>query len=305
MDLSGKVTSIPSGTGGLLILAAALVAARPAGACTSFVDYSTGEAWYGMNFDWPPEYGILFRVETDRIGNPVFTMSFVQGADTLPTVGMTADGRFSSMQVTDDPWTGPDPESGNPLIFTPFYALVYAGASMGDLDDMTMNDTFIQYDNPPIHVITADAGGAAMIIEVGEDGNDVLRIGDEPFLVMTNFGVSQWAGADPALIVGDGADRYRAALYMLKDSLGRMDAETGLAVLEASRSTSAEFPTRASMVFDATRGIVYIAVEGDYTKVWRLEAGTGLLEGWRGCPSAPRRILGPVGITASELLSSG
>lgn len=295
----------PGGSGIHLLLAAVLFTAGSPEACTSFADYSTGGAWYGMNFDWPPSYAVLFRVETDRIGNPVFTMAFVQGADTTSTVGMTADGRFSTMQVTDEPCTGPDPESGNPYIYTPFHALVYGGASLGDLGDMAGNDTFVQYDNPPLHVIAADTAGSAMIIEVGEDGNDIVEIGDGPFLVMTNFDVSRWAGADPAVIDGDGADRYRAALYMLKDSLGRMDAETGFAVLEASRSNSADFPTRASMVFDASHGVVYLAVEGDFSRIWRLDVHTGVLEGWRGLPSAARCIPGPGGITTASLGSGG
>lgn len=288
-----------------LALAAVLVAACSTEACTSFVEYASGGAWYGMNFDWYPDQEILFRIETDMEGGRVFTMAFIAGGDTVSTVGMTGDGRFSTLQVTDAEWTGPDPDGGAPLIFWPFYALIYRGASMDDVAEMVLDDTYAQYDDPPLHVMTADASGRAMIIEVGADGNDILELGDRPFMAMTNFHSCSWAGRDPALIEGCGADRYRAALYMLKDSLGTMSPETGMAVLEAAENLSYDFPTRASMVFDASHGIVYLAAEGDFSRIWRLDVNTGILEGRMGEPSSSRRILDPGGITTSELGSDG
>ena len=87
----------------------ALLLAGTAGACTSFVDFSSASPWYGMNFDWHPQMEILFRIESAEDGTRVFTMSFVTEQGPVPTLGVTQGGRFCNMQVTDAPWTGPEP----------------------------------------------------------------------------------------------------------------------------------------------------------------------------------------------------
>lgn len=272
-------------------------------ACTSFVDYASGGAWYGMNFDWYVDQEVLFRLETDMEGVRVFTMAFLADGDTVSTVGMTEDGRFSTLQVTDAPWTGPAPGSGNACIFWPFYALIYRGATMDDMPSMVLTDTFFQYDDPPLHVITADASGRVMIIEVGEEGNDILERGDRPFMVMTNSHSSAWAGRDPSHVEGCGADRYRLALYALKDRLGRMGPEAGMEVLEAAENHEPGFPTRASMVFDPSHGRVYIAVEGEFESIHVLDMGTGLLTAWPGGTPGHGLVVDSLGVTASALLS--
>lgn len=298
-----RLRSLGSLSGTACALAAALASAGRSEACTSFVEYASGGAWYGMNFDWHPDQEILFRIETDMEGGRVFTMSFVAGGDTSSTVGMTEDGRFSTLQVTDAEWTGPDPDGGAPLIFWPFYALIYRGASMDDVAEMVLNDTYAQFDNPPLHVMTADASGRAMIVEVGGEGNDVLERGGRPFMAMTNFHSCSWVDRDPSLIEGCGADRYRSALYMLKDSLGRMSPDVGMAVLEAAENHSADFPTRASMVFDAMHAKVYIALCGGFETVWVLDIESGLLGEWRGDDDRGSLLVDSTGVTASRLAS--
>ncbi len=277
-----------------------LLSVQPSRACTSFADYSSGSAWYGMNFDWHPGTEILFRIETGMDGTRVFTMSFVVDGRPVPTAGMTADGRFSCMQVTDAPWTGPPPGSGNPYIFTPFYAVVYRGASMDDIRAMILNDTFVQYDDPPLHVMVADASGRAVVIEVGEEGNDVLERTGEPFVVMTNFSCRSWLGAAPEEIEGCGADRYRRALDVLSENEGRMSPAIGMAVLEAARNTSEGFPTRASMVFDASSATVHIVPAGEFENIWSVDIGTGRIALPGGCGRSTM-VLDSTGVTVSDL----
>lgn len=288
---------------GLQAIAAGLFLCGDADACTSFVDYASGGAWYGMNFDWYVDQEILFRVETDMEDVRVFTMAFLADGDTVSTVGMTQDGRFSTMQVTDAPWTGPEQDESPIIIFWPFYALIYRGASMDDVAEMVLVDTYAQFDDPPLHVITADASGRAMIIEVGEEGNDILERGDRPFMVMTNFHSGAWAGLDPSRIEGCGADRYRRALYALKDGLGRMGPEAGMAVLEATENQDLDVSTRASMVFDAAHGKVYIAVSGEFEIIHVLDIGTGLLTPWPDGTPGAQLTVDERGVTASALLS--
>jgi len=282
-------------TGALIVLCCA------AQACTSFVDYSCGAAWYGMNFDWYPEQDILFRLESDSRGGTVFTMSFMSDGNPVPTVGFTADGRFSTMQVIDAPWTGPSAGSDNPLIFIPFYAMIYNGATVADIQDMAVAAPFRQYDDPPLHVLVADATGSASVIEVGENGNRVLDLAGGDVLVMTNFSNCEWQGADPMQIRGVGADRFRAAHAALEACEGVMGPAAGMAVLEAAVNTTDAFPTRASMVFDPSEGHVYIAVAGDFEKLWSLDLSTRELSPWPGSGGDEHMTVDSTGVTASSL----
>ncbi len=270
-------------------------------ACTSFVDYRGGTAFYGMNFDWYPEQEILFRIETDSEGGPVFTMSFIADGNPVPTVGFTENGRFSTMQVIDAPWTGPSPDSDNPLIFIPFYALVYHCATVADIQDMAGAAPFRQYDDPPLHVLVADATGSASIIEVGESGNRVLDLVGGGVLVMTNFSNCAWQGVDPEEVQGAGADRYRTAHEALAAFTGEMGPADGMAVLEAAVNTVAAHPTRASMVFDPSGGRVYLAVAGDFENLWSLDLTTREISAWPESRGGNPITVDSTGVTASYL----
>jgi hypothetical protein len=280
----------------------ALLLAGTAGACTSFVDFSSASPWYGMNFDWHPQMDILFRIESAEDGTRIFTMSFVTEQGPVPTLGVTEDGRFCNMQVTDAPWTGPEPSGETPYIWTPFYAVVYGGASLADLEGMVRTVTFAQYDDPPLHVMAADPCSAAMIIEVGENGNEVLRRGDEPFLVMTNFDNTAWIGADPDSIEGDGADRYRRARAVLVANQGSLDEAVCMSVLESAASRDEHFPTRASMVFDVAHELVYIAPAGRFDEIWSVDIGTGRMAFESGGCGLSTMVLDSSGVTVSSLL---
>lgn len=270
-------------------------------ACTSFVDSRGGSCWFGMNFDWYPEQEILFRIENDSGGEPVFTMSFISNGNPVPTVGFTSDGRFSSMQVIDAPWTGPSEESGNPLIYIPFYALVYNRATVADIQEMAGASSFRQYDDPPLHVLVADAAGSASIIEVGENGNRLLDLAAGGTLVMTNFSNCSWQGADRGDIQGVGADRFRAAHAALGAREGVSDPSAGMAVLESAENTSESFPTRASMVFDPSAGRVYIAVAGDFGNLWSLDLMTRELLPWPEVDAGQPIAVDSTGVTATTL----
>lgn len=270
-------------------------------ACTSFVDCRGNSCWFGMNFDWHPEQEILFRIESDSEGEPVFTMSFIAGGNPVPTVGFTSDGRFSTMQVTDAPWTGPADGSDHPLIFIPFYALVYNAATVADIQEMAGETPFRQYDDPPLHVLVADAAGSASIVEVGENGNRLLDLAAGDVLVMTNFSNCAWQGADPENIQGVGADRFRAAHAALEADEGGMGPSEGMAVLEAAVNTSETFPTRASMVFDPSAGRVYLAVFGDFGNLWSLDLSTREMSPWPETDPLETFTVDSTGVSASFL----
>lgn len=285
----------------VIVLCLALIcpAAR---ACTSFVSYSGGTPLYGMNFDWHPEQDILFRMETDSEGLRVFTMSFLVDGNPVPTVGFAEDGRFSAMQVTDAPWSGPDAGSGAPFIYIPFYMLVYDSASLDALRELAGTTAFRQYDNPPLHILAADAEGSVLIIEVGEDGNLILDRSGEPFSVMTNFSNCLWAGSDPMDVRGTGADRYRSAIEALEEAGEGLNPETGMGVLRAAVNTSPGFPTRASMVFDPREQRVLLAVAGVFHELWLVDLHSGRISPWPAESTDAGFTMDSTGVTASFLL---
>lgn len=307
--LKAKAGPVPgrAGSGVAPALAAAaalaLLSRGASSACSSFADFSAGSAWFGTNFDCHPESEMLFKIETNTVGARVFTMSLVTGDGPVrAAAGMTADGRFSALHAIDAPWTGPSPDSGNAFIFWPFLALLLRGADMDDIRDLVANDTFVQCEDTPLHVIVADASGDAMVIEVGESGNEVLERTTEPCIVMTEFPRCSWRNASPSELDGCGADSSRMVLEALLEVGGVTDPKQGMAVLEAARSTRADRPTRASVLFDARGGAVYIAPLGRYDTIWRVEIESGMMTLERGCCGRTRMILDSSEVRLSDLM---
>ena len=277
-------------------------------ACTSFVSYNSDLVYYGMNFDWHPELEIYFELSTSgATGATVFTMGF-QGELPTPirTVGMSGDGLFSSMQVFDtgEEVSTREPADGECYIYMPFYHYLWSCDSLQDVRGFLRENTLVQYPDPPLHLLLADVEGNAIIAEVGEGGNEILEIGSEGFLVMTNF-PNQWfrdVGYDE--VSGCGARRYIITWENMLERSASLSPSTGLGVLEDALNRSPGFPTRASMLFVPENGEVYVAIDSDLDHVWRFDLEDGIAEPWSEDAAGACGPAVPVGEGRSSLRAS-
>ena len=56
------------------------------------------------------------------------------------------------------------------------------------------------------------------------------------------------------------------------------------------------------MAFDPNKKTIYISLEGDFDKIWKVSLGTQTIETFRGFESFKRELIPAEGLSAAELL---
>ncbi|MBN1875472.1 MAG: hypothetical protein JXA33_14675 [Anaerolineae bacterium] len=269
-------------------------------ACTSFAVYSN-ETFYGMNFDYPD---VEIRFTINPSGNlKVFQMEFAQGNGWAATVGMNSAGLFSSCQMLY-------PEAPAAVSLGPddLYLWQVYGKALFSFDNIAnvaefIADKKIIHDSVTLHDLFADTQGDAMIVEVGEKENAITRL-EHDFIVMTNFPNKDFAGKSYKTVEGVGAERYKIAYENISKHIAAFDVARGLETLEKAVMSGESASTLASMVFDPEKGEVYIALKGDFGKIWKVSIVDGTIETFSGFSKARKMELGPAGVLASDLMNT-
>ena len=271
MSRAGKLTAAAA------LTAALLLGAPTSRACTSFAVYSEN-VLYGMNFDY--DTTVPTRLLIDDSGETAaFHLAFVMGPRNIPrTAGMNEHGLFVATQelhpmVLDVGAPGP----GEECVWRLYAQALSQFASVSEVEEHLAAHRVVNCPGVTLHVLAADPGGRAIIVEPGNDGHRVTEIEDDR-IVMTNFANCQFAGSDPDSIYGAGADRYRIARDYLEEHFQGFDVTDGLELLESASSQW----TRCSMVFDPAEGEVYVALERDFSKILRVSLADRTVETYSG-----------------------
>jgi hypothetical protein len=271
----------------------------PCQACTSFATYAT-KPIYGMNFDYPAHLELRFAI-TEHNGIKVFRQQFVQGSMIADIAGMNSHGLLSTQQIVNPIPANITGQSSNPLYLWDLHnGVLTQFANISQVRDWLSTRTLIHYPDIPLHSLLADITGQAIVAEVGEQGNAITPI-EGDFHVMTNFPVYQFAGKSYEEVEGSGSTRYKIAYQYLLEQAEHFDIEYGLALLQVAINTSAEYPTRCSMVFDPTTQEIYVALEGNFEKIWKVSLQDGTMETWKGFTEPVTVPLTTQGILASSL----
>jgi hypothetical protein len=264
-------------------------------ACTGFAVYSD-RIFYGMNFDYDPSRELKFCVDT--IGDSkVFCMQLEWERDYfVPIVAMNTKGLFGNVQMVfpEVPRRASvDGEMG-------MTELLDAATTLGSCQDVIaiLNDHEVVMGTVSLHSLYADAYGDAMVVEVGPDDTAITRINGD-FIVMTNFPLFQFADEPYDTVYGAGSDRYKTAYRYLMNHAKSFELEDGFSLLKSVVNHSTNAPTRCSMIFDPGGNEVYIALEGNFDKVWGISLENETVETFRGFERITMDI--GEGVLASEL----
>jgi len=152
-----------------------------------------------------------------------------------------------------------------------------------------------------IHTLLADIEGNAVIVEVGENGNELVPIIDD-FIVMTNFKNSNFRDKQYQEVLGTGGtDRYRKAYKHIlenKDNFNLDKAFEGLKMTSNSRATL------CSMVFKPEENCIYVALNADFDKLWKISIDDKTIETFRGFEESLKLNIPTNGILASDLVNN-
>lgn len=270
-----------------------------ASACTGYAAYAE-KAWYGMNFDYPPESEISFNVSIRDSCN-IFSMSFYDWDMWIPTVAMNEYGVFSSVQYQCPMIEGEEtPGEHERFIWQLFETAINHCSSLEKVETFIDSIELINIPDLTLHTIIADTSDHAIIAEAGNDENLITYINGD-WLVMTNFKIADHHDIPIEEIEGVGADRYRKALAFLEDNFDDFDLEDAIGTLEAARNTDEVWSTKASTIYDPSNRTVYICIDGDFNHVWIVSMDERNIRTFSGFDTDQSMDLDENGITVTEL----
>jgi tetratricopeptide (TPR) repeat protein len=255
-------------------------------ACTSFsVSSRENKVLYGYNFDYYPNSRLFFLINPGiqkkvfyiKCENKEYKMGYL-----VNVAGMNTEGLFANMQMLFPYDLSGWRKGPNTIFFGHLYerSLMSFG-SVQDVRDLLNERRLIQGYGVTLHSMFADKHGDALVVEAGHEGNKIVNKKDK-FLVMTNFPNSDFVNVAFQEVEGAGSERYKAAYnYLLKNS-DSFCADSAMKLLKNVVNTNPSTPTRCSFVFDPEQALVYLALEGDFDKIWRVSIENSTIETWKG-----------------------
>ena len=149
-----------------------------------------------------------------------------------------------------------------------------------------------------LHSMFADLKGDALILEVLEQDHNIIK-NDQNFMVMTNFFNSDFVGRDYKDITGiGGVDRYQIIYEEILRNMGSFDLDIAFNILRKATQSS----TKVSMVFYPEELLVYLALERDFDRIWKIDIMEGTIETYRGFKEFKQVPIDDQGVTIAELL---
>jgi tetratricopeptide (TPR) repeat protein len=272
-------------------------------ACTSF-SVSSGEnkVLYGYNFDYYPN-SLLFFLIKPGIQKKVFHIKCENKMGHMVSLaGMNTEGLFANMQMLY-PYDLSGWRKGSN---TNFFWEIYERSlmSFGSVQDVRvwLNERrLIQGYGVTLHSMFADKHGDALVVEAGHEGNKIVNKKDK-FLVMTNFPNSDFVNVAVQEVEGGGSERYKAAYNYLLQNSDSFCVDSGMELLKNVVNTNPSTPTRCSFVFDPEQALVYLSLERNFDKIWRVSIEKSTIETWKGFQSHKLVKIGKAGMWAHTLV---
>lgn len=264
-------------------------------ACTGLAVYSERPV-YGMNFDYSPDVPVRLLID-DAYGVRTFHMAFVTGPRRMPrTVGMNEHGLFVSTQELHPMVKAGPPGDGQQCPGGLYHQALREFSSVTEVEGHLQTTRVVDCYDLTLHLLLADPEGRAIVVEPGVGGHEITEVSDGR-LVMTNFANCRFAGADRDSIYGVGAERYRTAHDLIEERFDGFDVDDAMDVLAAAASEW----TRTSMVFDPLAGEVFVALEGDFSRIFRVSIEEATVETHTGFDEHESWKLGRFGVSTAVL----
>ena len=283
----------------IIIILAICINPALSGACTSFAAYSE-KTLYGMNFDYSPDVAQKFTISSGFQGK-VFQMASRAPFGFADIAGMNIKGLFASCQMLFPEGKPPAARSNNQISTAVFHQMALSKfEKVPEVKDFLNKRKVVHTIGVSLHNLVADRFGDAMVVEFGVSKNRITRIQDR-YIVMTNFPNYQLKGKSYEEAEGYGAERFKIAHQYIRGNFKDFDIEKGIEVLNMARNSSESFPTRCSLVFDPNKKEIYISLENNFHKIWKVSLENQTIETHRGFATFKRQPIPVEGLLATEL----
>lgn len=271
-------------------------------ACSTFAIYGD-KIYYGMNWDYYPGYDATIYINKAK-DMKVFCV-FDQDGNHF--TGFNTKGMF-----VNEIMVYPKEDFG-----------IINGFKHNGLKKISMKDVFEEalykyskveeingylkdkkLTNLNTHDMFADRFGKAEAVEAGKDKNMITRNKDK-FFLMSNFSLYYYKNIDYKNIFDRGSDRYIAGYdYILKNFNG-FNISKGIEMLKAMKCIDVNFNTLCSFLYEQETNCVYIAINMDYSKVWKLSIQDETIETYKGFKTPMKvKINGNISLSDLKKLST-
>jgi hypothetical protein len=285
----------------IIVIIGSVLIAPPLFACTSFAVYGNS-VFYGMNFDYfhVPLKFIMDTHGSIRAFHLAFNVKF-QGMNIFAkTGGMNSNGLFGACQGLLPFIETPSPMGKDEVFIAIFYESFASLDKAQEVENLLAGRRLLNLPGLSNHNLYADTSGNAMIIEPGEDENHITRI-ENNFMVMTNFPVHELKDKKYSDAKGFGADRYKIAYEYLKDNSDNFSVDKGFELLQKAINKDPGFATSCSMIFNPDKNEIFIAVSGDFNKIWKVSLRESVIETYSGFNRSVKYPLDSNGLMALEI----
>lgn len=247
-------------------------------ACTGFAVFSK-QVLFGMNFDYADiPMKLLITGSSDM---KTFHLAFEKKLGDVTffakTAGMNTKGLFASCQEEHPyPETTPIPTEKDMFTFQ-LYEKIESTNTVREIESIANAVRLVNLPDPCLHNLFADISGNAIVTEAGPNGNSIIKQKNN-YLVMTNFPNYTLHGKPYTSAEGKGADRYIICHEYIRNHIDNFTIDNALDLLDRAYNRDPEYPTSCSMVFDPQNSTVYIALNRNFSDIYKVSIETGAIE---------------------------
>lgn len=255
---------------------------------------------YGVNFD-VNDTDLIFRV-LDKNDTKIFYVQYVgilgEEMDSyLPIVAMNNKGFFVSCQIQSPAATYTYDQNIQTMEVGSL--TLDAAAEYGSVDDIIIDiDGQLPINSEAsLHSLFVDLTGATLIVEAGNE----VKKRDESFTLMTDLPFDMKENKYSGTIPEEEKARYESVYNYIRKNISDFNVNKAFEVLKSSAQEWEGGGTKCSMVFDPTNREIYIAMNRNYTKIWKVLLEKATMETWKGFSKQKSVYIGE-GITSTEIL---
>jgi len=248
--------------------------------CSSFS--SNGERMIrGMNFDFSGKPPLTFRVSSQPNGKTLIVYFQYQGSDCY-FLGVNQRGNFCTFQMVPNQYASRTPGKTDLSLFSFWEDALKNLPDYSEFEEILSTRRLKCEGGWSLHSLMADAFGNTYILETGEKDNLITRQ-EQSAIALTNFYLYDYLQIPPRKI-GSGFERYNSILNKIAE-IGKITSiDDAFDVLETALQTG-EVRSELTAVFDTSEPVLYIALDADLSKIWKVDFSNETVRDYRGFES--------------------
>jgi len=235
-------------------------------ACSSFS--SNGERMIrGMNFDFSGNLPLTFRVSSQPNGKTLIAYFLYQNVDCY-FLGVNQRGHFCTFQMVPNRYASRTQGKTDLSLFSFWEDALKNLPDYSEFEEILSTRRLKCEAGWSLHSLMADAFGNTYILEAGEKDNLITRQ-EQSAIALTNFYLYDYLQIPPRKI-GSGFERYNSILKKISEIGEIANIDDAFDVLETALQTG-EVRSELIAVFDASEPVLYIALDADLSKIWKVD----------------------------------